>query len=272
MRVRFSTINLAKLCALSALVWVATSPLSAGAKYPTFYISQQHFIHSLQELPPKTQEYIQKNKSRFIKLLRKMAQDDPDLSLLVDKQHRLSANHAPRELLDLSETSWAVLKRQNLPVSRLIVENLEKMVRAAARDGITLEMASGYRSHSYQREVYRSWVKKLGKKSAARLSAPAGASQHQLGTVIDFYPVDRRFTGTPAQRWLSTNAGKYGFSLSYPAGHEAQTGYTYESWHYRYIGPAACQLQREFFDNLQYQLLTWWQANKRLYLRKNATP
>jgi hypothetical protein len=28
----------------------------------------------------------------------------------------------------------------------------------------------------------------------------------------------------------------YGFALSYPAGTEATTGYSYEPWHYRYLG------------------------------------
>jgi D-alanyl-D-alanine carboxypeptidase len=35
---------------------------------------------------------------------------------------------------------------------------------------------------------------------------------------------------------LAKNAYKYGFVLSYPKGAEEKTGYSYESWHYRYIG------------------------------------
>jgi D-alanyl-D-alanine carboxypeptidase len=33
------------------------------------------------------------------------------------------------------------------------------------------------------------------------------------------------------------NAHAYGFALSYPAGAEHVTGYAYEPWHWRYIGP-----------------------------------
>ncbi|HRY22427.1 MAG TPA: D-alanyl-D-alanine carboxypeptidase family protein, partial [Candidatus Dojkabacteria bacterium] len=46
---------------------------------------------------------------------------------------------------------------------------------------------------------------------------------------------------TQASKWLANNAWKYGFVIGYPAGYESVTGYTYESWHYRYIGKANAQ-------------------------------
>ncbi|HOT61089.1 MAG TPA: D-alanyl-D-alanine carboxypeptidase family protein, partial [Candidatus Dojkabacteria bacterium] len=39
-----------------------------------------------------------------------------------------------------------------------------------------------------------------------------------------------------ASTWLQKNAHKYGFVLSFPSGYERVTGFSYESWHYRYIG------------------------------------
>ena len=35
---------------------------------------------------------------------------------------------------------------------------------------------------------------------------------------------------------MQENAYKYGFILRYPKGKENITGYSYESWHYRYVG------------------------------------
>jgi D-alanyl-D-alanine carboxypeptidase len=73
-------------------------------------------------------------------------------------------------------------------------------------------------------------------------SARAGHSQHQLGTVIDFSTneigdkLGDEFSNTRASKWLSQNAHKYGFIISYPKGCENITGYKHESWHYRYIG------------------------------------
>ena len=35
---------------------------------------------------------------------------------------------------------------------------------------------------------------------------------------------------------MKENAHKYGFILRYPKGKELITGYSYEPWHYRYVG------------------------------------
>ena len=35
---------------------------------------------------------------------------------------------------------------------------------------------------------------------------------------------------------MMDNAYKYGFILRFPKGKEKETGYSYESWHYRYVG------------------------------------
>nr|WP_281351854.1 M15 family metallopeptidase [Entomospira entomophilus] len=141
------------------------------------------------------------------------------------------------------------------------VEALHAMHQAALSDGIPLLVSSTYRSYARQEEVYSGWVKSLGQAQADRLSAKAGSSQHQLGTAIDFGSIDASFNGTKMERWLAGNAYRYGFSLSYPQGYELQTGYDYESWHYRYIGESSVQLQRQFFDDLQYQLLEFWEQN-----------
>ena len=37
--------------------------------------------------------------------------------------------------------------------------------------------------------------------------------------------------------WLQKNCAKYGFILRYRQGKEYITGYIYEPWHYRYVGP-----------------------------------
>ena len=44
------------------------------------------------------------------------------------------------------------------------------------------------------------------------------------------------FEGTKEFTWMKNNAYKYGFILRFPKGKEKETGYEYESWHYRYVG------------------------------------
>ena len=44
------------------------------------------------------------------------------------------------------------------------------------------------------------------------------------------------FGYTTAAQWLASRAHEYGFVLAYPSGQEADTGYEWEPWHYRYVG------------------------------------
>ena len=51
--------------------------------------------------------------------------------------------------------------------------------------------------------------------------------------------LDVTFEGTSAFRWLKENAHKFGFILRYPKEKEDVTGYSYEPWHYRFVGREA---------------------------------
>ena len=51
--------------------------------------------------------------------------------------------------------------------------------------------------------------------------------------------LDESFAQNPAYAWLVENAHHFGFILRYPEGKEGITGYTYEPWHYRFVGEEA---------------------------------
>jgi D-alanyl-D-alanine carboxypeptidase len=51
--------------------------------------------------------------------------------------------------------------------------------------------------------------------------------------------LDETFAQNPAYDWLQQNAHRYGFILRYPADKTEITGYSYEPWHYRFVGAAA---------------------------------
>ncbi len=111
----------------------------------------------------------------------------------------------------------------------------QRMAADASKDGITIFIISGYRTFETQAELYRSEVAQFGPNQ--NTSAKPGHSEHQLGTTVDLNELSGGFGSSPAGRWLAQNSTKYGFVLSYPAGREAQTGYAYEPWHFRYVGP-----------------------------------
>ena len=59
---------------------------------------------------------------------------------------------------------------------------------------------------------------------------------YNYGSETPDNPYDKGFAETDAYKWLCENAHEYGFILRFPKGKENITGYSYESWHYRYVG------------------------------------
>ena len=110
------------------------------------------------------------------------------------------------------------------------------MKSAASSEGINIYVVSGFRSYNTQNTLYNNYVNRDGRDEADTYSARPGHSEHQTGLAADFNMVDDDFEYTAEGKWLNDNAYKYGFILRYPKGKTGETGYIYESWHYRYVG------------------------------------
>lgn len=109
----------------------------------------------------------------------------------------------------------------------------------ASLENLTIKAMSTYRSFSYQNNLYTAYVKKDGEDLANTYSAKPGHSEHQTGLALDVYNETASYTdfeNTQEYTWMQKNAYKYGFILRYPKEKEKITGYSYESWHYRYVG------------------------------------
>ncbi len=93
----------------------------------------------------------------------------------------------------------------------------DKLAAAAAADGITLIVVSGFRSDAEQAELFAAhpdpkWV------------APPGTSLHRCATELDLGPES-------AYGWIDANAGRFGFVQRY----------SWEAWHVGFVkGPAPC--------------------------------
>ena len=121
---------------------------------------------------------------------------------------------------------------------------------AAAADGVTVWMQSGYRSVAYQTKLYerktqyyrdKGYDEATAREKAAAIVNPPGYSEHNCGLAADLNSpehtgLDEGFENTAAFRWLCAHAGEYGFILRYPKGAEDKTEITYEPWHWRYVG------------------------------------
>lgn len=120
---------------------------------------------------------------------------------------------------------------------------LDKMLATAKKQGFDFVAFSGYRSFDYQTTLYNNYVNRDGQAAADRYSARPGYSEHQTGLAFDIGErgkenlwLTEEFGETPAGQWLLTNAQDFGFILRFPKNKEDNTGYMYESWHYRYVG------------------------------------
>lgn len=166
----------------------------------------------------------------FAKILR-----DGDYFLnFVNKENSLD-KYAPSDLVELSS-----LSARGKYIRQAAYEKLAALLSDAKKAGVPVSVISAYRSYDRQKSIFAFWSSRY--EDADRFSAEAGHSEHQLGTTIDFglgdssVDLDELFGGTPQGRWLSENAWKYGFAMSYPKDKEQITGYIYEPWHFRFIG------------------------------------
>lgn len=224
-------------------------------------VREETVFYAPDTIPRELIEQINREKERFVPALEQLiANDSETLLVLVDKQHRLPESYSPPDLVPVTTGRSYIPNRGDLSLRKGTEAALERMAAAALENGIKLVVSSTYRSWKYQEGLYDRNVRQLGKEAADRESAPPGASQHQLGTVVDFGSITDDFAQTAAGKWLAENAARFGWSLSFPDGYEAVTGYRWECWHYRYIGPEAAAFQKEWFGDVQQYMLEFIDA------------
>jgi D-alanyl-D-alanine carboxypeptidase len=218
------------------------------------FSDQLRSVHTAAEIPGDISQNIligAAENPAFIMDLLICLEGDTSLRQLVDKGHALPDGYEPDDLVRLTQGASYRIDKEGLRLRRAAADALEIMSVSARDDGVTLIVSSTYRSYDYQVEVYGRIVKEMGQEAADRESAPPGRSQHQTGLVADFYPIDDTFAETPSGRWIDINAARYGWSLSFPGGFEAATGYRWESWHYRYVGRDLADFIDNYFAGVQ---------------------
>ena len=116
----------------------------------------------------------------------------------------------------------------------------KQLVDQAELEGYHIRNNSAYRSYDTQNNLYNSYKKSNGIDYADEWSARPGHSEHQTGLALDVGVQTKyasgKFESSKEFIWMKNNSYKYGFILRYPKGKEHITGYSYEPWHYRYVG------------------------------------
>jgi D-alanyl-D-alanine carboxypeptidase len=180
--------------------------------------------------------------------------DPASIWVVVNKGRVLPSNYVPADLMNPSIPLRLSTGSEEMLIRKQAALALQSMNQAAGKQNVHFMLASGYRSYSFQVNLYAGYVRTQGQHSADISSARAGHSEHQTGFAADLEPVSRTcevevcFANTREGKWLAANAYKYGFIVRYPKSKENLTGYEYEPWHVRYIGT---KLASQLYKNSQ---------------------
>lgn len=160
---------------------------------------------------------------------------DPMLLKVVSPAYPLDATYVPL-LTDYS----------GVKVSPVMTDDLTKLLCDAEAAGHPLKVTEGYISFKEQKDLYDNAVNAYLKKSkmtlikaeaqVKRTTPRAGESEQQTGLLIRFDDQEKgAFADGETFKWLSRNAGQYGFILRYPE-QENVGGLSYTPNLFRYVG------------------------------------
>ena len=160
-------------------------------------------------------------------------------TILVDTNIAIPATFGPPDLHNISDAGFPLT--DGLALRGFVMDDLSDLRQAASDNGTPIKLLASYRSYPAQQDLFTRRVDELGGSEAGSRVARPGHSEHQLGTTLDITSeglsdVDQAWGASPTGQWIASNAFKYGFIVSYPAGASASTCYDFEPWHLRYVG------------------------------------
>ena len=146
-----------------------------------------------------------------------------------------------------------------MKVDERIYDDLNAMLAACRKAGLSPKVCSAYRTQAKQTYLYNNKIarlrnagysKKAAETEAVRWVARPGTSEHQLGLALDivsssYQGLTKKQEKTAEQKWLMEHCWEYGFILRYPNDKSEVTGIGYEPWHYRYVGQEVAMDMRD---------------------------
>ncbi len=145
---------------------------------------------------------------------------------------------------------------ENIPVNALMKESLEKLVSAAADDGIRLEIVRGYMTYDECDSEFKNLVLKFqesgatvaeAQNRASALFPPAKQNEYRTGMIIKISNLGSNdFEAGQAYKWLYKNGVNYGFINRYTTEKENITKITGDLTVYRFVGTENAEKMRSF--------------------------
>ena len=162
--------------------------------------------------------------------------------ILVNKENRLPDDWNFRVEFDVGKNSLGelyIVEREALWQFELL------RAHVLEEEGVQMELDSTYRALSEQQDIWDYWMEEYGPEYCEQYLAPVGCSEHHTGLAIDVFLIkdgeiirdnDAMIADTEDFAKIHQHLAEHGFILRYLNGKEDITGYSYEPWHFRYVG------------------------------------
>jgi zinc D-Ala-D-Ala carboxypeptidase len=197
--------------------------------------------------------------------------DKKTSNIMTPKDILIGKIDVSNETLVLVPSQYA--SREGIYMHKEAFEAFLEMYNAAEKDGINLQIISGFRSFYHQKTIWENkWngrVKLTGNILATdisdkqkraleilKFSAMPGTSRHHWGTDIDLNSLNNSYfesgKGAKVFEWLINYAGKYGFCRPYSEiGVSRDGGFQEEKWHWSYM-PVAEKYLAGYIESITY--------------------
>ena len=173
--------------------------------------------------------------------------DQSDIYLtLVNKKHKLPENWLEKIELVSAKNS---LGREFLVEKQALI-HFNALRSKLLEQGIDIELDSTYRSVERQKELWAEFEETYGRAYCEKYAAVPGYSEHHTGLAIDVCLIkdgrviddnDEMIAEVEIFSKVHALLSDYGFILRYMKGKEDITEYSYEPWHFRYVGIKAAK-------------------------------
>ena len=178
-----------------------------------------------------------------------------DFLILVNKENKLSQSYIPKNLVLVPTIiTGSVEVDRKIYLNDVVAKKWLELKKYVEDLGYQIDISSGYRSYEYQQKLLDKFIEKKGIDEALKIVAFPGTSEHQTGLCFDYEKVyfeeDKVKSNLTEEdieyKIVKEITHKYGFILRYPKGKEKITGYKFEPWHLRYVGP---KVAKEIYEN-----------------------
>ncbi len=164
-----------------------------------------------------------------------------DYLVFVNKTHKLPDDYEAKLPLITVKNAFG----KEFQIEPETYQHFEQLRQALKKKGIQIELDSVYRSVARQKEIVAEFTQKYGADYVKQYVAVPGYSEHHTGLAVDICLVvdgkaiddnDEMIAQKEIFAQIHPLLAEYGFILRYPQGKERITGYSYEPWHFRYVG------------------------------------